>query len=664
MEQYKDNYIEESLELLSELEKALLLLEITPNDPELIQEVFRALHTIKGNSSMFGFAIVADFTHYLESVYEYIRNGQLKITKPILNITLAAVDHLFTLVKHPDDHNQVLSETHLALNAKMDSLLKELNVNPAETGSQFLSASQNAELSSKLKTYVIHFAPHQNIFYNGTNPLTLLAELQALGNCQIVCNTADVPLLENIEPTYCYTTWDITLQTEAELEAIQKIFVFVTGQCTLDITIVQPEAQQDNLQVRGSELTAPDPFATAAFEKVIGSDKSNVISSIRVPSEKLDTLMSLVSELITLQAKLGTLAEQNPQSELLGVSESFEKILTRLRDNAFSLCLVPVKTMLTPFNRLVRDLAGELNKQIEFVTEGTDTELDKNIIEGLSDPLMHLLRNSIDHGIEDEQTRVSLGKRKQGRILFKAYCAGTNVYIEIQDDGKGIDPEKIKAKAIEKGLIAKDEALTEAEIFNLIFLPGFSTAERISTISGRGVGMDVVKRKIESIRGQIKISSVVNRGTTITIKLPITVSIIDGLLVQVSGAPFVIPLSSVERCLEAPAVQQISRFNKVLILDGQQVPYIDLAEEFGGSPADDRSREVVLAYFEEKRIAFMVDSVLGKFQAVLKPLGLLYQTIQNISGATILGDGNIALVLDTNKVAEQYLQRKRSAHVS
>jgi two-component system chemotaxis sensor kinase CheA len=317
--------------------------------------------------------------------------------------------------------------------------------------------------------------------------------------------------------------------------------------------------------------------------------------------------------------------------------------------------------MLNPFNRLVRDLANELNKEIDFVTEGTDTELDKNIMEGLADPIMHLLRNSIDHGIEYPDDRVKAGKKRHGKILFKAFCAGVNVYIEIQDDGKGIDPQKIRNKAIQKGIIGKDEVLTEKEIFNLIFLPGFSTAEQVSEISGRGVGMDVVKRRIEDIRGQIKITSQPNTGTTITIKLPITVSIIDGLLVKINDVSFVIPLAAVDRCFEAPAVQQLNRFNNLIILDGEQIPFISLSEEFDGKENLSGSQEIILVYYDEKRVALIVDNIVGKFQAVLKPLGRYFQNMDHISGATILGDGKIALVLDTNKVVEEYLHQKRLA---
>ncbi|QJD96535.1 chemotaxis protein CheA [Mucilaginibacter robiniae] len=636
MDSYKDNFTDESLELITELEKCLLLLEGSPTDKTLIEQVFRAMHTIKGNSSMFGYQVIADFTHHLETIYEYIRSGKQQVTKEVLDITLTATDHLSWMVQHAEDEGLSTNEKHQAL---------------LQTIAAVASKAEGVEPSVETNTFIINFQPHQDYFYNGANPLVILHELATLGECQVQNNLTQLPALENLDPTRCYTSWQITLTTKASIEEIKQPFVFVEGRCALKIELQAKPIQTD--------IVSSQPTITSLSSAELLSKK--VISSIRVPSEKVDTLMSLVSELITLQAKLGVLAEQNPYAELIGVSENLEKILTRLRDNAFSISLVPLKTIITPFNRLVRDLAAQLNKEIKFITEGTETELDKNIMEGLSDPLMHVLRNSIDHGIEDAVTRQKLGKNPCGTILLKAYCASNHVFIEVQDDGKGLDTEKIRNKAIQRGLISSDDYLTQNEVLNLIFLPGFSTAEQISQISGRGVGMDVVKRSIEDVRGRIKVTSVINQGTTITIKLPITISIIDGLLIKVNQTSYVIPLSSVDRCYEAPAVRQLNRFNNIMILDGQQIPFISLSEEFENYSNYSDTSEIVLVYVEEKRVAFIVDQVLGKFQAVLKPLGKHFQGMENISGATILGDGSIALVLDPNKVAEQYLQNKKAA---
>ncbi|WP_439695767.1 chemotaxis protein CheA [Mucilaginibacter sp. AW1-7] len=664
MDQYQQNFSDDAMEVIADMEKSLLLMETSPDDPALIQQVFRAMHTLKGNSSMFGFKVITEFTHHLESIYEHVRSGQKKITKEIIDVTLDSLDHLTYLAKNQGELDIQHQKTHDSLTARVVKILKDILAGVNIENNPLGPVAQTAAYENNgLKNYHIIFAPDKEIFYNGTNPVYLLEELQTLGNCTVIPNIDDIPSLQDIEPTYCYTSWDIYLATGVDIDTIREVFVFVEGRCKLEINLM-PQPEEAMLQQNESagypeeaKDVVPQVSKTAAAEPV----KKNVISSIRVPSERLDSLMSLVSELMTLQAKLGTLTDQNPQSELLAVTENLEKISTRLRDNAFSMCLVPIKNMLNPFNRLVRDLANELNKEIDFVTEGTDTELDKNIMEGLADPIMHLLRNSIDHGIEYPDDRVKAGKKRHGKILFKAFCAGVNVYIEIQDDGKGIDPQKIRDKAIQKGIIGKDEVLSEKEIFNLIFLPGFSTAEQVSEISGRGVGMDVVKRRIEDIRGQIKITSQPNTGTTITIKLPITVSIIDGLLVKINDVSFVIPLAAVDRCFEAPAVQQLNRFNNLIILDGEQIPFISLSEEFDGKENLSGSQEIILVYYDEKRVALIVDNIVGKFQAVLKPLGRYFQNMDHISGATILGDGKIALVLDTNKVVEEYLHQKRLA---
>jgi len=656
MDQYKSSFTEEAHELIAEMETSLLQLEQNPDDEALIQQVFRAMHTLKGNSSMFGFKVIAEFTHHFESVYEFIRSGQQKVTKEILDISLASLDHLSALVNDDSLSSPEAQKKHAHLTAKVVAIVN--SIQNATGDKPKIQTNEIGEAEESFKTYLITFSPHRKFFYNGSNPLYFLAELQSLGDCSLEAVLDEVPSLEEMDATLCYISWKIKLLTKADPAQIKEVFLFAEHLCDLEILAQTPEQDDEKITVAPPE-SAEKPTPVNSHREA--SIKKNVISSVRVPSERLDTMMSLVSELITLQAKLGSLAEHLPHSELLSVTENLEKISTRLRDNAFSMCLLPINHMLTPFNRLVRDLADSLNKEIEFITEGAETELDKNIMEGLSDPLMHLLRNSIDHGIEDPEVRHQAGKPRCGTILFKAYCSGTNVFIEIKDDGKGMDAAKIREKAIQKGIIGKDEVLNEKEIFNLIFLPGFSTAEKISEISGRGVGMDVVKRKITDIRGQIKITSQVNIGTTITIRLPLTVSIIDGLLVKVNDADFVIPLSSVDRCFELPATNVLNHFSNVVVLDGEQIPFISLAEEFYGIQKDSSTQEIIIVHHEDQRVALIADYVVGKFQAVLKPLGKYFMQMENISGATILGDGRIALVLDTGKVIEQYSVKKRFA---
>jgi len=664
MDQYKSSYRDEAQELIAAMETSLLQLEHTPDNEAIIQEVFRAMHTLKGNSAMFGFKVIAEFTHHLESIYEFVRSGQQKITRQILNVSLASLDHLSALVKDDTLSSPDLRRKHQLLTVNVVEVVSAI-----QQSLGLLSLSDNLETtcdstsSPEGKKYKICFAPHKDFFYNGSNPLYYIDELKLLGDCSVSLKYDEVPLIGELTEINCFCSWEISLETEADEEQIRAVFQFVEHLCGLEISELneQKAAPVGELKEQLTDEKVLDKAPEAEAVTTTLAPKKNVISSVRVSSERLDNLMSLVSELITLQAKLGTLAEQLPHSELMAVTENLEKISTRLRDNAFNMCLVPINNMLTPFNRLVRDLAADLNKEINFVTEGAETELDKNIMEGLSDPLMHLLRNSIDHGIEAPDVREQAGKSRCGTIVFKAYCSGTNVFIEIKDDGKGMDPEKIREKAVQKGIIAKDELLSEKEIFNLIFLPGFSTAEKISEISGRGVGMDVVKRKITDIRGQIKIASVPNEGTTITIKLPLTVSIIDGLMVKVNGADFVIPLSLVDRCFELPSLNVLNAYNNVITLDGEQLPYINLCEEFGEPASFATSQELIIVYHDDRKVALVADYVVGKFQAVLKPLGPYFLQMETISGATILGDGQIALVLDTNKIIEQYIDRKRYA---
>lgn len=670
MDSFKVKYKEEAIDLVNNMERSLLLMENYPNDSALIEEVFRDMHTLKGNSSMFGFNVIADFTHNLESIYHLVRAGEAQLTKPILNLTLSSLDHLSSLIDNGsilDDKNKTIHETLSADVVKVvNGIVK--NVEGDATRPADMDASLTIQ-KDNLKTYQIAFTPNDDIFLNGTNPLQVINQLHELGQCKVIAHLNNIPALQHLDIAVCHTSWDFHLSTMADLKSVKEIFYWLEDNCTLEIKeIVEKDippissVKMDDLSIPSADIKTSKELISPHFDnKAVQVSRKHVISSVRVPSERLDNLMNLVSELMTLQAKLGTLTEQNPQSELLAVTENLEKISTRLRDNAFNMCLLPIGNLVTPFHRLVRDLATELNKEIEFITEGTDTELDKNIMEGLSDPLMHLLRNSIDHGIEDPDVRVRSGKSRHGTITFKAYCAGTNVFIEIKDDGKGIDPEKIRKKAIEKNIIEGNDILSEKEMLNLIFLPGFSTADQVSEISGRGVGMDVVKRKIADIRGQIKLSSIVNKGTVLTIRLPLTVSIIDGLLVKINNADFVIPLSTVDRCYELSSIGQLNRFSNLIVLGGEQIPFISLSEEFDGVDNFSPAQEIVIVFYEEKRVGLIVDRIVGKFQAVLKSLGRFFLHMHNISGATILGDGKIALVLDTNNVTEQFLNKKNIA---
>jgi two-component system, chemotaxis family, sensor kinase CheA len=679
MDNFKKKFVEEATDLIEGLEKALLALEDNPNDPALVQQVFRVMHTLKGNSSMFGFDLIDAFTHEMETVYDNIRNGKLQVNREILDVTLASVDHLKVLLNEDSISNPAVQANHTNLLAKVAALSIPEG---AKTEAKPIPASTKKE-EIGVKTYYIFFEPIKEIFNNGTNPLYLLDELYASGNALVFAHMNRTPPLSALNPELCYTYWEAIVATSQEVNTISDVFIFVEDESTIEIQKISDsnllsndhfvyELQNLARVQKDIGLNAIQKLAdetqrrqTRDLSSIIKKEKLNTkdttISSIRVSSDKLDQLMNLVSELVTTQARLSLFAEQNGISGLLPIAENVQKLSRQLRDTAFSIVLIPIENMLTRFQRLVRDLSNELGKDVIFVTEGAETELDKTIIESLADPLMHILRNSLDHGIEDHEVRARLGKPRQGKIVLKAFYSGANVMIQITDDGAGIDSDLITEKAIAKGIISPERKLSRREVLDLVFLPGFSTAKQITDVSGRGVGMDVVKRKIADIRGEVEIESEINVGTTITIKLPLTLSIIDGLLVKVDDTHFIIPLSVVDKIFAIEHTKVINTFNNVVVLDGKQVPFFYIRKEFDLPEGTNFWDQVIVVNFEEKRVGLIVDSVVGEYQAVLKPLGKHYKKQEMISGATILGDGTVALVVDTNKIIKTFAHHEAFA---
>jgi two-component system chemotaxis sensor kinase CheA len=675
MDNFRKKFIEEALEHINDLESALLQLETVPDDKELIERVFRSMHSLKGGGAMFGFDKISEFTHNLETVYDMVRNGQMKINRDLLNITLSSVDHLKNLLNQDNELVGVVKINHTQLSEQIAHIISgEKNENQKIVEIEDKS-SENTVIGET--TFYILFSPAENIFDNGTNPLYLIDELCSLGKAFVIPHLKKIPPLSEYNPEKCYTSWEIFLATDQDINAITDVFIFVEDSCKLDIHRISDRNLLDSerfmskvremhesgsdwginaIQNFVSQLTIKKKEKDKSVQKknIYVNSKDSNISSIRVSSAKLDQLMNLVSELVTTQARLSLYAENDGNTELIAIAENVQKLSRQLRDNAFSIVLIPIENMITRFQRLVRDLSNELKKEVVFLTEGTDTELDKTIIENLTDPIMHILRNSMDHGIENADIRKKLGKPEQGTITLKAFYSGANVHIQIHDDGAGIDPEKIKRKAIAKGIIAPDTILSRKEVYDLIFMPGFSTATNITDVSGRGVGMDVVRRKIADIRGEVEVDSNVNVGTTITLKLPLTLSIIDGLLVKIEDTFYIIPLSAVEKIYAVEHDKLVDTFNHLVVLDGEQIPFFNLREEFEIDQHANGLDQVVVVKYEDQRVGFVVDSVVGEYQAVLKPLGKHYKRQEIISGATILGDGTVALVFDTNKAVKYF----------
>jgi two-component system chemotaxis sensor kinase CheA len=694
MEEMKDTYIQEANELLENLESSLLSLEDNPNDKSNIEQVFRVMHTLKGNSSMFGLTKIAEFVHDLETIYDKIRQGEMQLSKEILNTTLASFDHLNLIIVDSELEEELNKDNHFKLINEIHKFIGKGSVNSLDIEQvieeqELQPVAVSTEPIDLPKTFHIHFEPEESIFLDGSNPLFLVAELAAMGKSIIVPHFKHVTSLNDYNPTSCFTYWDIYLESTCQKTDVLDVFVFVEGNSTIEITeipfIELISNASFNEVVNGTifkdlktDITSIILLAESIGKKVeaepIKNDvlvatpveaqkvakvetKEKVVSSIRVSSDKLDELMNLVSELVTTQASLTLYNQKNETPELEVISENIEKLSRRLRDIAFGMTLVPINNMFSRFQRLVRDVSMALGKEVQFVTEGGETELDKSIIETLTDPLMHIIRNSLDHGLELPEVRESHNKDRKGTVKLKAFYSGISVYIQIIDDGKGIDANIIRKKAISKGFLKEDEVLTDKEIFDFIFYPGFSTAEVITDISGRGVGMDVVKRNITDLKGVVSVESKVNVGTTLTIKLPLSLSIIDGLLVEIAHVNYIIPLSVVNKCYEVDNSEMMDNFNKLLILDEKQVPFINIRQEFGyKNVSDSEKSQIIVVSDGDKKVGISVDYIVGEYQAVVKPIGKYYKNQDFISGATILGDGSIALVMDTHKIIDLYTE--------
>ena len=691
MESPREIYRAEACELLSELETSLLALEENPDDTELIGRVFRALHTIKGSGAMVGFDDIAQFTHDIENVFELVRNNKVRVTKKLVDLVLQAGDRIRGMLNGSD------GGADATRTAAITNAIKQLIPKPEDPAAESPpGAPPDREEQQGEKTFRILFHPDREIFSRGANPLLLLDELREMGKCSVIAHTETIPDLEEINPEECRTHWEVILTTGEGEDAVRDVFIFVEGDCELKIMAVEEAvndephrrrvgeilvergdlAREDLLQVLGTqkrigELLIDHGLVDAGkvraalaeqkhFEEVRQKpQQEETASSIRVPAAKLDVLVDLVGELVTVQASLSQLAASKEAPEFRSIAEHVERLTAELRDNTMSIRMLPIGTTFNNFKRLVRDLSKELGKEIAMTTAGAETELDKTVIERLHDPLVHLIRNSIDHGIELPEVRKTAGKSPQGTIHLSAVHSGANVLIRITDDGAGLDEESVRRKAVEKGLITPDAELSGKEICSLIFAPGFSTAAKITNVSGRGVGLDVVKRNVESLRGSIDISSEKGTGATVTLKLPLTLAIIDGLLVKIGKTFFVLPLSVVEECVELSREDAAKAHGRhMALIRGEIVPYIRLRERFsinGNLPPEER---IVITNTAGDKVGLVVDKVIGEHQTVIKSLGGMYRNVEGISGATILGDGTVALILDVPKLVQDVEARE------
>lgn len=699
MDNFKQAFKGEAYELLSELENALLDLESSPQDLDLVGRVFRTMHTIKGSGSMFGFDAIAEFTHEVETILDTVRMGNMAVTSELISLILLSRDHILAMLDAEESGETISLASTNNIVSKLRNLVSRAPGEPEDVpmedscsletmGETSPCSKQQAEM---VLTYRIVFHPTPTLFHTGCNPLHLLEEIRELGEATIVAHIDDIPSLEKMDAECCYTSWDIILTTDKGENAIKDVFIFVEEEDTLSIEIIDDNTCNGTLEYKrlGEILVDKGEVADSELQQFLKDTKKigerlvtvgltgqsqvnsalaeqehvrnqqqkrtekQTSASIRVDADKLDRLVDLVGELVTIQARFSQKAKQENDSEWIVIAEAVEALTTELRDAAMGIRMLPIATTFSKFGRLVRDLSREQGKKIALITEGEETELDKTVIERLNDPLVHLIRNAIDHGIETPEIRKTADKEEMGSIKLSASYSGAEVLIAITDDGAGLDTEKIKDKAVKKGIISPDAELVEKEIFSLLFAPGFSTAEKVTDVSGRGVGMDVVKKSIEALGGTVEVSSTLTQGTTFTLKIPLTLAIIDGLLVEIGEGYYVIPLAVINECIEMnrETVDKAQTVN-MMSFRGKPLPYLSLQQLFEEDNRRPEVEKVVVMDILGMRIGMGVDRVAGQIQAVIKSLGVIYRDIEGISGATILGDGTVALIVDPVKIAQ------------
>ncbi|GLK47525.1 chemotaxis protein CheA [Brevundimonas intermedia] len=654
----------EARENLELIEQGLLDLLDRPEDRDLVDAVFRGLHTLKGSGSMFGFDALAAFTHHCETAFDRVRKGEVAATTDLVSAVLAARDHMRQLMEDPSGD----------YGAAGDLLLADLERAVQEAD----GAGPPAVVTPGLTTWRIKFDLPANAFKNGANPLALLAELREMGEARVVADASRVPPLSQIEPTDHYLAWDVTLTTDQDRATIEDVFIFVIDDMNLSIEAldearlgaspVQAAAVAEPVEPAPAKVAAPvaAPVAVQAAAAVAndpveasGAKTAKAVESVRVPADRLDELMDRVGELVIAQSRLTQISNSGTDTALRAVSEEIERLSGELRDTMMVLRMVPVATLFGRFRRLVHDLARETGKAIDLSTDGETTEIDKTVIERLADPLVHLIRNAADHGLETAEDRAAAGKPATGRIRLSAHQSGGEVVITIRDDGRGIDRERVRAKAESQGLIEPGAVLSDHDLLQMIFHPGFSTAAAVTNLSGRGVGMDVVKRTIEALRGSIDIASRPGEGSEVSLRIPLTLAIIDGLLVRVGQGRYVIPLGAVEECLELSLDEDLrSRGRSFISLRNSLVPYLRLREMFETGTPPELHQKVVVVSTGTERIGLVVDQIIGDHQTVIKSMSKLHAGLPTFSGATILGDGGVALILDVGHLVAKGQQQE------
>jgi two-component system chemotaxis sensor kinase CheA len=635
-----ETFRQEAQDLLIQLEDVLLDLDGDPGGRELIDTAFRALHTLKGSGAMFGFDDLARFAHTVENTFDRLRQTGAEPSRELIAVALAAKDFMRQLIQSPGEAEAAIGD------GLVQELLRHGPAAPsAEAAGPCGAAPPSAEPEEVPAVYDIAFALSPDVLQRGTNPLRLLDELRDMGECTVVADLGPVPAIDDLDPERCYLRWRVRLVTRQPRSAIDEVFMFVLDDMELSVATMAPEeAAAPSPELPPVADTPPDGEPPSSR----GTARQGTAGSgIRIPAERIDNLMDRVGELVIVQSRLRQLAQGSLDSALRSVSEDIERLSSELRVTTMGIRMVPIGQLFARFRRVVHDLSRELGKDVRLETAGEETELDKTVIESLNDPLVHLIRNAIDHGLETAAEREAAGKPREGTLSLEARHAGAQVLITIRDDGRGMNRQRIRAKAVEAGWLPDAGDVPDAELFQMIFRPGFSTAAAVTNVSGRGVGMDVVKRTIDGLHGFIDVSSPPGRGAQVTLRLPLTLAIIDGLLVRVGRGRYVIPLSTVEECVElSEADSRRSTGRSFLNIRDELVPFLRLRDLFKVQGPADPYPKVVIVTAGDQRVGLVVDQIIGDHQTVIKSLSKLHADVAAFSGATILGDGTVALILD------------------
>ncbi|KZZ10238.1 chemotaxis protein CheA [Oleibacter sp. HI0075] len=687
LSQFHQVFFEESFEGLDIMESELLDMDPADVDDETVNNIFRAAHSIKGGAGTFGFMPVSEFTHVLETLLDEIRSGKRSMEPRYVDLFLQSVDCLRGMLSDMQEGNDPETERPAELRKEFEVILGM---------EQESAASENTDADSDEKDHgwLIDVHPHTDLLMTGNEPFRMFRELRELvgeDSFDVTADIDNVPELSSLTPEECIINWQIKVTTSVPLDDIKAIFEWVEDECDLTYSPLTgdadttadnsttpdqkaPEEQEQQPQETPEVVAEKAPViaeAQKAAKPAKAPKKAAESSSIRVSIDKVDSLINMVGELVITQSMLGQLGQDFDLSRLAKLQEGLSQLeqnTRELQESVMKIRMMPISFAFSRFPRLVRDLGGQLGKKVILETIGEQTELDKTVMEKINDPLVHLVRNSMDHGLETTEQRIAAGKSEEGTITLNAYHQGGNIVIEVADDGAGLNEDRILKKAIEKGLVPENNSLTPEEIHNLIFLPGFSTAEAVSDISGRGVGMDVVRRNIQALNGSIEVKSQRNVGSTFIIRLPLTLAILDGQLVKVCEETYIFPLVSIVESIQIhrSSLNHVTGSQYVMQLRDEYIPIVRLDQIFGLRDDKDVVDEMMLVVVEgdNEKIGIVVDDLLGQQQVVIKSLEQNYQKVSGISGATILGDGTVALIIDISSIGKNIVPVKRNQNRS